>query len=532
MNYIRLTILFLLFASSCSNASIIQNTKIQRLDSDIELSWEYNPGYPVDQVDIWVLSGTKIEFDKNPARYVKLNSVKRGSYRDTLTRTGNNQNCYYRIVPRNTPQKKIFDPELNNITVAKFDLELKKGLNLIALPILPQGLSRLEDVIGDQLKNDQAEVVYFDNREKDYRKAEYINRGFRYSKPFSLKAGCGFFINTRKRNIITFVGEVTEEVKYTIYDGNNLLGNSIPQTKEINKRLFDQVIPGSDAIYGCTPASKAVFKEDEFVFNKEFLLTPGCGFWYQRRVPARDTYLPAISSEPAGATFRISSDNAISADEGSIVQFLTSSAPPNDKGNHVSEGRQLFKGKIGGGIPMPTGSYGTFNYFLSNCTGEVYVRVWDTDDISGSVRGKRYATLGPFYAPFSPSAPAVFDLPFFYLKNVCAAPSSIGVKVDKIYLKAGKTGKMGIAINLSPVLGRDNAVEPIKFYYKLKNVDSPSWDREYSSSGPLSIIGDNYFIPGEWYEIIASASNYFGYGPWAEDKMLTFEIPKWTSILQ
>lgn len=76
MNKVFLVFLLLITYSYASEASTIQNAKIQRVGADIELSWEYDPAISVDQADIWVLSGRGTEFDKNPRRYNKTNSVK------------------------------------------------------------------------------------------------------------------------------------------------------------------------------------------------------------------------------------------------------------------------------------------------------------------------------------------------------------------------------------------------------------------------------------------------------------------------
>ena len=539
MSFKRLSILILLLTISASHASIIQNTKIQRAGRDIEITWEYNPLHVMDQVDIWVLSGKKIEFDKTPSRYTKVNSVKGNSYKDVFIKTGDNQNCYYRIVPRATAQKNIFDPEINDRTVAKFDLELKKGLNLVTIPLLPQGRSLLEDLVGEQLSNED-QVIYFDNRIKDFRRAVYSSGIFKYDKLFSISAGDGFFVKTQKNIAVTFVGEATDEVKYIIYEGNNLLGNSTPQTKEITRDLFMPAIAGTaasyqDALYSFNPSSKAILVEDSFIFNREFLLTPGCGFWYQRKKAGLNIYPSVLSSYPAGATFQILPENAIQAEIGSVVQFITSNDPPNDEGNHLSKGRLLFSGVVGGGVPLSTKAYGTFNYFINNCTGEVYVRVWNSNDISGSVRGKRYATLGPFTAPYAPSAPAVFNLPFFYIINLCAAPDPIDVRVEKIFMKS-QGNKMKVALTVVPVLSKESVIEPAsnpkKFRFKFKRKESESWESEYISDGPLTIVGDDFFKPGRWYEVIGAAENYFGASDWDDNRVLSFKIPKWLSIIE
>jgi len=524
--------------SSCG-ASIIQNTRIQRVGRDIEISWAYNPLQAADQVDVWVLAGKKIEFDKTPSRYLKVNTVKGTSYKDIYLKTGDSQNCYYRIVPRATAQKNIFDPEINDRTVAKFDLELKKGLNLVTIPLLPQGRSRLEDLIGEQLGNGGS-VIYFDNRGKDFRRAVYLNGVLKYDKLFTISAGNGFFVKTQNNSAVTFVGEATDEVKYTIYEGNNLLGNSTPQTKEITKDLFmpayaDTAASPQDALYSFNPSSKGILVEDSFVFNREFLLTPGCGFWYQRKNAGLNIYPSVLSSYPSGTTFQILPENAIQAKKGSVIQFIASNAPPNDRGDHLSDGKLIFSGVVGGGIPLSTEAYGTFNYFIDNCTGEVYVRVWNSNDISGSVRGKRYATLGPFNAPSAPSAPAVFNLPSFHIKNLCAAPDSISVKVEKIFMKS-HDNKMEVALTVVPVPSKESVIEPAsnpkKFRFKFKRAESESWECEYMSDGPLTIVGDDFFRPGGLYEVVGTASNYFGTSRWEESRIISFKIPKWLSIIE
>lgn len=532
--YLFSILIFIIFIVNFSaEASIIQSTKIQRVGKDIELSWDYDPKFPIDRVDIWLLSGEKIEFDKNPKRYSKVNTVKGNYYKDIFTRVGDNQNCYYRIVPAGSAQSDIFNQDLNDRTVAKFDIKLKKGLNLLALPLLPQIGLRVEDLLGGQL-NLGDQVVYFDNKEKDFRRAIFIRDLWEYSRPFNIMPGQGFFIQVKNETVVTFVGEIIEEVKAVIYDGNNLIGNSSAQTKEINKSIVDQVLFGTqsnpgDAIYSFNPPAKALCVYDSFVFSNEFLFTPAAGFWYQRRTPGQNVY--QLVPESSGATFSILPPNAIKdgltpLEVGCVVQFITSGAPPNNVGTHLSKGQLMLNGKIGGGNPVPTGTPGTFNYFLGEGSGEIYLRIWNARDISGSVRGKRYFTAGPFLLPNKPSAPAVFELTPASLKYVCAPPAAPDLRVEEFSLKPKLLSFTVVPFFIDEPRA-EVASNPKKYWYKFRTKGSKDWQKNYLRDGPLTVVGDPFFKPGKEYEVVAAANNYFGTSGWNRRKIASFTIPYW-----
>ncbi len=533
---------FIFFSMIPAQAAIIQNTKIIRVGRDIELSWEYNPSYPVNAVDIWVLSGEKIEFAKNPSRYSRINTVNGNSYKETLFKFGDRQNCYYRIVPEGTAKDQIFDDTLNDRTVAKFDLQLKNGLNLIAMPLLPQSGNHLTDLIGDQLQpGDQ--IVSFDNKEKSYHTASYISTGWDPLTPFSLFSGQGFFVYTNKEGeVLSFLGRVYEDYKPVIFDGVNLIGNSTPQTKEINKDMFGFILSSTqlnpqDAIYSYDPSSKAELIGDSFVFSKDFVLPPGTGYWYYRKNHSTGTYQATIEGEPSGATFQIfppkkirDRNNKNQIKRGCVVQLLTSPAPPDDSDDHVSEGSLLLTGKVGGGIPIPTGAISSFSYFLGNYSGDVYLRAWDTFDLSGSVKGRSYATLGPFAIPTAPAAPAVFDLSSFYTRYLCVPPSAPDVRVDEVELQViNRRGDTKISFTIVPMINKDIPAEvapnPKKFLFMVRKKYAKYWDRQYTSNGPLTISNDNYYEPGLSYEIIGAAANYFGISKWDTRKTINFTVP-------
>ena len=500
MNRVLFVFLLLITCITTSEAAMIQNAKVQRVGADIELSWEYDPGALIDQADIWMLSGKGIEFDKNPFRYNKVNSVKGTSYRDIQVKTGDGQNCYYRIVPQNTVQKDIFDGNLNDTTLGKYDLNIKKGLNLVALPLVPQNGNSLDDVIGEQLgKNDQ--IIYFDNKEKDFRRASYTSLGmWQYSKRFSILPGQGFFINAQKNGSITFAGLVTEELRPIIYEGNNLIGNSTPFTKEINRETFGGGSNGEDAIYNFNPCLKAVLYGETFTFSKEFLFMAGTGYWYQRSRPAKNHYPIGPWGKPSGLTFKIPAEGA--------AQFITANEPPDDFGDHISDGAL---------IP-------NFNNFLGDTSGEVYLRIWNTQDISKSVKGKKYETYGPYSPLLSPSAPLVIEIPYVKLDNICLPPSAPGVRVEGLTVAPAR-----ITFTVVPIYSKDSSIEvassPKKFRFKFRLLSSKSWDREYISDGPLTISGDTFFKPGMEYELAAQANNYFGPSQYDEKKFYRFRIP-------
>ncbi|HTY13022.1 MAG TPA: hypothetical protein VMD02_02410 [Candidatus Omnitrophota bacterium] len=523
-------------------AAIIQNTKIARVGRDIELSWDYNPAYPVESVDIWVLSGENIEFARTASRFSLVNRLAGTSYKETLFKFGDGQNCYYRIVPAGTSKDQIFDDTLNDRTVGKVDLKLKQGFNLIALPLLPQAGNRVTDIFTDQLKEGD-QVVYFDNKEKDYRTATYSVKGWDLSRAFSIFAGQGFFVRASSDSqVLTFLGRVYEDYKPVIFDGANLVGNSTPQTKELNKDLFGLTFSGTplnpqDAIYSYGPANKAELIEDFFAFSHDFVLPPGAGYWYYRKDREAGDFSTTFEAGPSGATFQIFPSNKIKdrlnkkeLKRGCVVQFLTSPAPPNDSDNHVSNGDLLLTGKIGGGIPIPTLKPSSFAYFLGNYTGDVYVRVWDTNDISGSVKGRSYATLGPFNIPQAPVAPMIYDIPSFYTRCLCQAPGAPDIRVDEVELDViNRRGDTRVSFTIVPTPNIDVPVEvapnPKRFIFMVRKKYSKNWERQYASNGRITVSNDNYYQPGLDYEIIGAAASYFGISQWDTRKIVTFSIP-------
>ncbi|MFA4967832.1 MAG: hypothetical protein WC624_06425, partial [Candidatus Margulisiibacteriota bacterium] len=205
-------------------------------------------------------------------------------------------------------------------------------------------------------------------------------------------------------------------------------------------------------------------------------------------------------SKPSGLSFHMASNGA--------VQFITANEPPNDFGNHVSEGEL---------IP-------SYNNFLGDCSGEVYVRIWDAKDISKTVKGKKYATYGPYRPLLSPSAPLVVEIPYIKLDYICLPPTTPGVKVEGLIYGPTRT-----TFTVVPLYSKAGTIEtagnPKKFRFKFRLLSSKSWDREYLSDGPLTISGDNFFKPGMEYELAAEANNYFGTSGYDERKYYRFRIP-------
>jgi hypothetical protein len=195
----------------------------------------------------------------------------------------------------------------------------------------------------------------------------------------------------------------------------------------------------------------------------------------------------------------------------------------------LSSGKLLLEGAVGGGSPAPTGAPGTFNYYLGNVKGDIFVRIWDAKNISGKVDGRNYCTVGPFTMPLSPSAPPVFELPASYTSYVCAPPPPVGIQIDNLSVEAA-AGKTKVSLTVSAVLNANSNIElarnPEKFWFRFRSLNSPVWERNYQSSGRLAIKNDSYFKPGFAYEAAAEANNFFGSSGLSDKSSVRFSIPQ------
>lgn len=230
-----------------------------------------------------------------------------------------------------------------------------------------------------------------------------------------------------------------------------------------------------------------------------------------------------------------------------VLQFIDANTPPNNTGPlHLSSGSQISSGVIGGGVPVPTGTAGTFNYYLSYI-GNVYVRAWNTNNIAGSVRGSFYNTMGSYNLPGPPSPPSTPPIPTFstvYKADVPLAPTclpsvgyvTVGVEM-KFYIDAsvrsftpmGPISPTNYQTEVAPYGGVEGPITWPTAKYNFEIDKGGSIRRYYSDTLPLKLgqggtataldgtlaSDPAYYTMGSDFQIRVRENNYFGFGAWS-----------------
>lgn len=267
-------------------------------------------------------------------------------------------------------------------------------------------------------------------------------------------------------------------------------------------------------------------------------------------------FIPAISL--AEGTLQVLSPNRVNNYDGSallnvgplgptVLQFIDANTPPNNTGPlHLSSGSQISSGVIGGGIPVPTGTAGTFNYYLSYI-GNVYVRAWNTNNIAGSVRGSFYNTMGPYNLPGPPSPPSTPPIPTFstmYKADVPLAPTclpsvgyvTVGVEMKffidasvRSFTPVGPVSPTNYQAEVAPYGGVEGPITWPTAKYNFEVDKGGSIRRYYSDTLPLKLgqggtataldgtlaSDPAYYTMGSDFQIRVRENNYFGFGAWS-----------------
>ncbi len=212
--------------------------------------------------------------------------------------------------------------------------------------------------------------------------------------------------------------------------------------------------------------------------------------------------------------------------QGSVIQFITANTPPNDIGNHLSSGSLISSGTVGGGDPVATGTNGTFNYFLAY-NGSAFVRVWDTVNISGSVKGKHYRTVGSYSLPGPPTPPPTHNLDSFATTYLADKPPVPSANATGFVLSWDGT-LYKPAFYLKVVEGTNPLVEtapnPVKYNIHVRKVGETTWPKTYDgNNAQIWIEKDDYYVAGQNYQIEVQANNYFGASGYSSP--ISFTIP-------
>ncbi|MBW2976521.1 hypothetical protein KY347_03690 [Candidatus Woesearchaeota archaeon] len=171
--------------------------------------------------------------------------------------------------------------ESNTYVLGKYDVELKVGYNLIALPLVPLS-SDIDDVMHQSVSyNPVSEVKKFDSSAQGFKTNGWVVAAWNPLAFQEMKYGEGYFLKSKQNTDFTFVGTLPETVNREIKQGMNLFGIASLENKNIGEVIAQtpadyKVIEigkrNSDGTY-----SLATYYASGW--SNPFTLETGAGYW-------------------------------------------------------------------------------------------------------------------------------------------------------------------------------------------------------------------------------------------------------------
>lgn len=265
---------------------------ISRSGNDIKLTWN-DDELTADQKPPKIFGLNKAAgggaFDNAKTDWVDITSslvknVNGKDYLHTQQVGGGATEYYYKAMWKD----KVKDDLYNGASilesawaVGKFNIDLNKGWNLVAMPMNSQGGADISAVIGGQLtpNSSTGDEVYKANLDK----AIYVNNA--WNKAMAIDLGEGFYVNMiGAAKKVTFVGDVpTQKVVYSVSAGFLRIGNSSCVTRPVANAGFTNAYGGADGdeLYNRS-LLKLIRQSGSWTGTTMFDFDAAGGFWYNR----------------------------------------------------------------------------------------------------------------------------------------------------------------------------------------------------------------------------------------------------------
>ncbi len=168
--------------------------------------------------------------------------------------------------------------ETNTVVVGKFDLNLKKGFNLVSFPLSPQDTTISKVMHQNSTYSIVSQVKAFDASSQQFIDSSF--NGNTWNNTIALQQGSGYFFNAGNDAIFTIVGYPSDPIQLQMQEGMNLFGLVSLSQKQLSAVITQTPASlnvsevgkrNSDGSYSLSSYTNA--------WSDDLNLTPGFGYW-------------------------------------------------------------------------------------------------------------------------------------------------------------------------------------------------------------------------------------------------------------